>query len=284
MMIDIVLIVLVLLLCICIAWKLGAGAVIGGAVAVIGGASSDSVVDHWLERYAIDPDETARSASEAVTNTRSERSLLKAIQYHWLYQRKPTKAARLGLSTAMVSLKMLTPAQRAQLSLVRSPDEVADVPRAPTAAEYFLEKSMRDLTPADKSTTARADTIAAELRAAESALRVTEADLRAARDDIRRLRDNSPNLSTATFLAECQADRKVLQERVYALRQEVATALATVRNDPSPRLQEMINDLQVRNSRLQSQLTTAVAPGQLSEMQAELNNCRRLLDEVLSAQ
>lgn len=313
--IDILLVILVLVLCMCIAWKIGllgvAGAVIPRAGRT-GGSESDPLPEAMslLDRYESDPDKTAADAATLSADVIPSRgtkltvALLDAIQYHWLYNRDPTNVARQAGTAALATLRStLTRAQITALTITKSPSETTRKVTPPSAAAYFRESEMRRLAPAepvdataltrkniDASALARA--AEAKLHETETTLRTTEADLRAARDDIRRLKDGQGSigsLSATTFLAECNADRKILQERVYELRQEIATTLAKcASSNMTPQLQATVNDLRSRNAQLESQLANAMrAPSgpsqsEINAVHTELANCRSLLNDVLN--
>lgn len=249
-------------------------------------------------------------------------AILDAIQHHWIYSLAPNSVSRAANHAAVtVAKSMISTADARAITVVRAPDEVKQAATAPRAADYFREIEMRRLAGAEKSQSvdierpssadlekaqselarksAEVTRVEADLRASEDRLRTSEADLRSARDDIRRLRDGTvSSLSSTAFLAECNADRKLLQERVYQLRQEVANVVAKCGStaDATARasMQPVIDDLRARNSHLEAQLHDAIRSARASPpphdsshtdaLAIELANCRRLLDEVLSAQ
>lgn len=98
------------------------------------------------------------------------------------------------------------------------------------------------------------------------------------------------SLSTDLLLDECNRERRMLQEKIYELRKDIDRVRVSPTSDGEVRaLRDRIEDLRNRNTQLESQLrdTERNQSGEMNNivhLTTELNNCRKLLDEVLSSQ
>jgi hypothetical protein len=159
----------------------------------------------------------------------------------------------------------------------------------PSARESFRREYIHTLITASNDS---ADQLREELSRKNIELRTKTAELEAARAANRvaigstlgsTLGTGIATSLTTQLLEECQRDRRLLQEKIYDLKRDIERASSSGASSSE------LSTLRARNAQLEASLAEAnrahsTESSHISTLSAELANCRRLLDEVLSAQ
>lgn len=237
-----------------------------------------------------------KSLKGSVLNTAVAKVILDALLQYYIYDKNPTDYTRKAIIDDIKKLEVAKGSCFYHADMIKYLRDGLDAgkPREQKSAQVSHRESIRKLQILELTNAGQA-AASADADILREEISKKNIELRKKDEEIERAKLRSVTVGTSIIsdaLEDCNRERRQLQEKIYELRRDIERAKSTPTNNNDAEirvLRERVEDLRARNVQLETQLreasnTHSSEIGEIAELSTELNNCRRLLDEVLSAQ
>jgi len=224
-------------------------------------------------------------------DTATAKILLDTMIHFYIYNEEPNTISAGVLRQNIKTLKLITKSCFASSSVAQLL-KIANSIIKPGGEKKAIHKSPLDCFRREKvlTITGKQDTkYADELTNLREEVTAKNMEIRRQRDELSRQasRINTRPLGTDLFLAECNRERRLLQEQVYELKRNIST-MRNSDTGAADAIRRQIEELRNRNAKLERAVTDATRTqsgegDKIRKLDNDLKDCQQLLDEVLRA-
>lgn len=245
-----------------------------------------------------------KTMKESSLNTAAAKLLLDSMLHYYIYDKSPNNISHAAIVDNIKKLEIV-----AQESLCFTKNKITQVidylkqvvklgkDKETKTVPYSARECFRKVQILQYANDAsERKKLADEIDRLKDEISKKNVELRQKSDELDREKNRSrgnsigiSSLSSELLLDECNRERRLLQEKVYELRRDIERIRASSSSDTEMKaLRDRVEELRTRNAQLENQLRESERGhgdemNEIIKLTTELNNCRKLLDEVLNA-